>query len=156
MQDKASCIVSMGSNMGSREDNLKAAVRRLGSDPHIFDLRVSSVYETSPVGYLDQDDFLNICVAFKTDLEPEELLDLTQKIEKEGLRERHIHWGPRTIDLDIILYGDLEYESSRLTIPHPRFRERAFVLAPLCELTGVEYELPQGQEIRRVGQFEFE
>ena len=124
----------MGSNMGSREDNLKAAVRRLRSDPHIFDLRVSSVYETSPVGYLDQDDFLNICVAFKTDLEPEELLDLTQKIEKEGLRERHIHWGPRTIDLDIVFYEDRIIDTDELRIPHVDMYNREFVLGPVCQI----------------------
>lgn len=155
MQDKVYCVVSMGSNIESRIDNLKDAARRLKADPHIFDLKAASLYETSPVGYLDQEDFLNTCVGFYTDLGPEELLDLTSRVEKEGRRERLIHWGPRTIDLDIILYGDIEYTSGRLIIPHPRYKERAFVLAPLSELTGKEYEMPEDQEIRRIGRFEF-
>ncbi|MCR4689589.1 MAG: 2-amino-4-hydroxy-6-hydroxymethyldihydropteridine diphosphokinase [Saccharofermentans sp.] len=141
--------------MGDKIEHLKAAARRLEADPHISHIKAASLYETSPVGYLEQDDFINTCLGFFTDLEPEELLRLVMRIEKEGARERLIHWGPRTIDIDIILYGDMSYESPDLIIPHPRYKQRAFVLAPLSELTGEEYEMPEDQQIRRIGQFEF-
>ena len=79
-----------------------------------------------------------------------ELLDLTQSIEKAFHRERTIHWGPRTLDIDIITYGDIEMDTKRLTIPHPRYKERAFVLAPMSELTVIDTPIPEDKAIRRL------
>lgn len=95
---------------------------------------VSSLYGTSPVGVEDQPDFLNAVIEVETALSPDELLDLCASIEREMGRERTIRWGPRVIDMDILLYDDLALDSEGLTIPHPRMMERAFVLVPLAEI----------------------
>ncbi|MGB9809816.1 MAG: 2-amino-4-hydroxy-6-hydroxymethyldihydropteridine diphosphokinase, partial [Caldanaerobacter sp.] len=91
-------------------------------------------YETKPVGYLEQDNFLNVAILIETDLTPYELLDVTTSIEAELKRERIIKWGPRTIDIDILLYDGLILHDEKLTIPHPRMWERAFVLIPLRDI----------------------
>ncbi len=116
--------------MGDREAALKAAIERLRP------LAVSSFYETAPQGdVLDQPDFLNACVAIDTELEPEELLDACKAVERELGRvpggERH---GPRPIDVDVLLLGDIELRTERLTVPHPEITARRFVLEPLLEL----------------------
>ena len=113
--------LSLGSNMGDRLQNLSRAVSILRrADEGIFVSDVSPVFETAPVGYTEQDDFLNICVRIETDLEPLALLAVCQRVEQALHRERKIHWGPRTIDVDILTYGDLKMTSQVLTIPHPR------------------------------------
>lgn len=97
-------------------------------------LAVSSVYETAPVGYTDQADFLNLVVKIEMDISAHELLEVCQKIEQGLGRERTIRWGPRTADLDILLYNNDNIAVEKLTVPHPRMQERAFVLIPLLEI----------------------
>ena len=129
----AIAYLSAGSNLGERTANLDEAVAqldRIGS----FVRRVSSVYETEPVGFRDQPWFLNIAVEIETVLSPLELLDHCQAIEQDLGRIRTFQDAPRTLDLDILLYDDLALDSPKLTVPHPRMAERRFVLAPLAEI----------------------
>lgn len=135
--------LSLGSNMGDRLAILRGAVAELGATPGIEVRAVSSLYETAPVGYREQPDFLNAAVKVETSLSPEELLDRCLEIEKRFDRRREIRWGPRTLDIDIILYGGISMATKHLEIPHPRAKERAFVLVPLVE---IEPELRIGGE----------
>ena len=126
-------FLSIGTNIGDREENLKQAVRLLGQQ---FDIvSISSIYETAPVGYVDQPSFLNIAVHVKTLISPLDTLFACQAIENELGRVRDIRWGPRIIDLDILLYNHENIETDNLIVPHPRMYERAFVLVPLVEIT---------------------
>jgi 2-amino-4-hydroxy-6-hydroxymethyldihydropteridine diphosphokinase len=126
-------VISLGTNIEPRLLYLKNAVQSI-LDSNITIEDFSSIYETDPIGYEEQDNFLNMILIVKTSLNPYKLLELTQRIEIELERERLVRWGPRTIDLDILLYNN-EYENSDvLTIPHPRINERAFVLIPLYEI----------------------
>lgn len=126
--------LSLGSNMGDRLEMLKQAVSSLKEHPSIDVLKISSLYETDPVGFTEQDPFLNMVIYLQTNLSAHELLDACQNIENELNRKREIRWGPRTIDLDILLYNHNEMNTDRLVIPHPRMHERAFVLVPLLEI----------------------
>ncbi|WNS80787.1 2-amino-4-hydroxy-6-hydroxymethyldihydropteridine diphosphokinase [Domibacillus sp. DTU_2020_1001157_1_SI_ALB_TIR_016] len=126
--------LSLGTNMGNREDQLKEAVRQLEEQKSLRLLAVSSIYETDPVGFTDQPSFFNIVVKLKTSMTPDELLAACQEIENKLGRERIVRWGPRTIDLDILLYNHDNIKSDSLIIPHPRMTERAFVLIPLAEI----------------------
>ena len=126
--------LSLGSNLGDRKAQLQEAVRLLQTNPSISNIKMSSIYETAPVGYLDQHAFLNLVIRLETSLSPLELLDICQEIEQALHRERLVRWGPRTVDLDVLLYGQEQLATERLTIPHPRMYERAFVLVPLQEL----------------------
>lgn len=128
-----SAYIGLGSNMGDKRALIQRAIAifRQQVDEQV---KVSSFYETDPVGYLDQELFLNCVIAVQTELDPFALLEICQSIETDLKRVRTIHWGPRTIDCDLILYGDLIMNTDKLTIPHPRYRERAFVLAPLIEV----------------------
>lgn len=126
--------LSLGSNMGDRLKMLKQAVRLLMEHPRVDVRKISSLYETDPIGFIEQSAFLNMVVYLQTDLSALELLDLCQEIERELNRKREIRWGPRTIDLDILLYNHDALNTERLTIPHPRMHERAFVLVPLLEI----------------------
>lgn len=123
--------IGLGSNIEPRLYFLEKALELLENNENIQVIRSSPIYETEPVGYLKQADFLNMVVELETSLTPELLLDVCQEIELELKRERVIDKGPRTIDLDILLYDTKKVESARLEIPHPRFHERAFVLVPL-------------------------
>ena len=140
--------LGLGSNVGERTEHLRAAVRLLGE--HGVEVEaVSSVYETEPVGeILDQPDFLNGAVRIRTDLEPEALLDVCKAIEVEQGRmfggPRH---GPRPLDVDLLLLGDLELQSERLTLPHAQVTARRFVMEPLLELDP-DLELPDGRSVR--------
>ena len=125
--------LGLGSNVGDSEALLRSALAELDS-PDCRLLRVSSLYETEPIGFREQAWFLNLAAEFETELPPRELLHRMQKIEKVMGRTRTVENGPRTIDLDILLYGDLVMKSEGLEIPHPRYRERRFTLAPLAEL----------------------
>jgi 2-amino-4-hydroxy-6-hydroxymethyldihydropteridine diphosphokinase len=126
-------VISLGTNIEPRLLYLKNAVQSI-LDSNITIEDFSSIYETDPIGYEEQDNFLNMILIVKTSLNPYKLLELTQRIEIELERERLVRWGPRTIDLDMLLYNN-EYENSDvLTIPHPRINERAFVLIPLYEI----------------------
>lgn len=126
--------LSLGSNMGDRFEMLRQAASQLANHPAITVTRISSLYETDPVGFTDQEPFLNMVVQLETEVEASALLDVCQEVEQNLNRERLIRWGPRTIDLDILLYNREEWETERLIVPHPRMYERAFVMVPLLEV----------------------
>ncbi|MCY7619764.1 MULTISPECIES: 2-amino-4-hydroxy-6-hydroxymethyldihydropteridine diphosphokinase [Bacillus] len=126
--------IALGSNIGKKETYLKEAVKKLHEHPEVQVELISSIYETTPVGYENQDDFLNMAVKISTSLRPNELLALTQKIEQELGRTREVRWGPRTADLDILLYNRENIETEQLVVPHPRMYERLFVLVPMSEI----------------------
>ena len=125
--------LALGSNMGNRESNLRAAILSF-STAGITVLRESPVYETEPVGFADQRWFLNMVVESETTLFPMQLLTRIGKIERALGRVRTVPNGPRTIDIDILLYANAVVRTPRLEIPHPRMHERRFVLAPLADL----------------------
>ncbi len=125
--------LGLGSNVGDREANLRAAIERLqGRDLHV--LRVSPVYETEPIGYADQRWFWNAVAEAETELFPLQLLARAGQVERALGRRRSIPNGPRTIDIDVLLYGNTVMTSPSLEVPHPRMAERRFVLAPLADL----------------------
>jgi len=126
--------IALGSNLGDREGNLREAVQRMGALGRVA--AVSGFYDTEPVGYLDQPRFLNAAVLLETELLPVELLHGLLGVEQEMGRDRANAppKGPRVIDLDLLLYGELVMQSAELTVPHPAMHERAFVLAPLAEI----------------------
>ncbi|MGH8070526.1 MAG: 2-amino-4-hydroxy-6-hydroxymethyldihydropteridine diphosphokinase [Candidatus Entotheonellia bacterium] len=126
--------IGLGANMGDRLQFLQRAVKRLGETIGIQVIDVSSVYETEPVGPTDQPWFLNAVAAVDTNLSPVTLLDQTQAIERTLGRETTYRWGPRTIDLDILLYDDRQVRTATLVIPHAELCHRAFVMIPLLEL----------------------
>jgi 2-amino-4-hydroxy-6-hydroxymethyldihydropteridine diphosphokinase len=127
--------VGLGSNMGDRERMLWSAVHMLAFSPEVEVVAVSSIRETDPVGFADQPRFLNAAVALDTELEPRALLEFLMAVERELGRTRDgLRFGPRTIDLDLLLYGDEVVDEPGLTVPHPRLHERRFVLEPLAEL----------------------
>lgn len=143
-------FLSIGSNIGDRFAFLQEAVRALREEPSVTVDSVSSVYETDPVGYTDQAAFLNIAVGVTTTLTAHELLEVCQKVERKLGRERIIRWGPRTVDLDILVYNEENIESDVLQIPHPRMKERAFVLIPLASI------YPNEEMTRLAAQFDSE
>ncbi len=127
--------VGLGSNMGDREQMLWGAIHMLAFNPDVDVVTVSSIRETDPVGVLDQSPFLNAAVAVDTELDPHALLGLLLAVERELGRTREgPRFGPRTIDLDLLLYGEEVVEEPGLTVPHPRLHERKFALEPLAEL----------------------
>ena len=127
--------IGLGSNLGDREAFLRRALELLRADPDIDVIEVSKVRETDPVGLVDQPRFLNAVARVETDLPPRELLDRMLAAERElGRRRNGARFGPRTIDLDLLLYGDEEIREPGLIVPHPRLAERRFVLEPLHEL----------------------
>ena len=125
--------LGLGSNIGNREANIRQALDQLQTDDLRL-LRLSSLYETEPMGFHDQPWFLNQVAEFATKLSPLQLLKRIQDVEKTLGRKREIVNGPRTIDIDILLFGDVVMKTAELTIPHPRYRERRFVLEPLLDL----------------------
>lgn len=126
--------LSIGSNMGDKKGNLLQAIEMLRDDEETQVVRQSSFIETEPVGYTEQDNFLNGALELWTLRSPEELLRLIGTIEQALKRERIIHWGPRTIDLDILLYNQEIIQTEKLTVPHIEMANRRFVLEPLCEI----------------------
>lgn len=126
--------IALGSNIGDSRKYLDDAVRSIGELPDTEVLKVASYIVTKPYGGVEQDDFLNSAMTIRTLYTPEELLDKLHEIEKEAGRERIIHWGPRTLDLDILLYDDLVLDTPDLTIPHIEMHLRDFVLKPLAEI----------------------
>ena len=126
--------LSIGTNIGEREQNLQDAVSMLIAHEAITVTAVSSIYETAAVGYTEQADFLNIALSLTTSLSAPELLLECQRIENDLGRVREFRWGPRIIDVDILLYNNENYATESLIIPHPRMYERAFVLVPLKEI----------------------
>ena len=125
--------LGLGSNVGDREQTLQTAINRLNS-PDLRVKRASSVYETEPQGRRNQRWFLNLVVEAQTDLFPRQLLGRIAKLEQQLGRRRMLANGPRTIDIDILFYGNFVVKTPELNIPHPRFAERRFVLAPMVEL----------------------
>jgi len=130
----ARTFIGIGSNLGDRAATIAAAVERLARLPATTVVKVSALIETDPVGYTEQDRFLNGAAELETGLGPAELLDELKRIEQELGRRTTVRWGPRTIDLDLVLYGDRIVDEPGLQVPHPRMAERAFVLAPLAEI----------------------
>lgn len=126
--------VGLGSNLGDRLAATRDAIRRLRRVPGVCVRRVSTLRETEPQGVADQPPFLNGAAEIEVALAPEELLDHLLRIENELGRVRTERWGPRTIDLDLLLFGSRRIATRRLTVPHPRLTERRFVLEPLAEL----------------------
>jgi 2-amino-4-hydroxy-6-hydroxymethyldihydropteridine diphosphokinase len=153
--------LGLGANLGGREATLAGAIAALRATPGIASVRASSLYETEPQGLADQPWFLNCVLEVETDLDPIALLRACQAVEQAFGRERTVRWGPRTLDVDVLLYGDETMRTPDLEVPHPRLHERAFVLVPLCELAP-EAEVPgrgraadllptvQDQPVRRV------
>jgi len=125
-------FLALGANVGDPARQIRDAVLRLGN--HVEVVGVSSLYRSEPVGYLDQPDFLNAVVEVRSELTPRELLEMTQAMEEAAGRHRPFAGAPRTLDIDIVLYGDLRMHEPDLDIPHPRWKERAFVLWPLVEI----------------------
>jgi 2-amino-4-hydroxy-6-hydroxymethyldihydropteridine diphosphokinase len=146
--DRVRVAIALGSNVGDRESHLQFAVDRLSSI--ISDRRVSRWYETEPVGVGAQPLFLNAAVVGETDLSPRRLLDTLLAIERERGRERPFPSAPRTLDLDLILYGDCVIDEPGLSVPHPRFRERAFVLEPLAEVAPDLVDPVTGRRVREL------
>ncbi len=138
--------LSMGTNKGDRNDNLEKTLRYLDSVPEIDIISISSIYETEPWGMIEQQLFLNIVILIDTVLDPESLLHACQQIENRIGRQRLVHWGPREIDIDILLYDNLTIQTENLTIPHPFMEKREFVLAPLREIAP-ELILPSGRSV---------
>jgi 2-amino-4-hydroxy-6-hydroxymethyldihydropteridine diphosphokinase len=140
--------VGLGSNLGDREQTIRAALRRLEADPEIVVVAMSSLRETDPVGYTDQPKFLNGAAALRTELSPRALLERLLQVERDLGRERSgPRYGPRTIDLDLLLFGSEEVDEPGLRIPHPRLAEREFVLEPLAELDS-DLEVPGRGSVR--------
>lgn len=126
--------IAIGSNMGDKEANLNSAIELINNSDSIKVVKVSKFYETEPVGYLEQDSFLNGALEIKTLFTPSKLIKFLLEEEKNLKRERIIKWGPRTIDLDVILYDNLVTCDEDIIIPHPRMHERLFVLKPLSDI----------------------
>ena len=127
--------IGLGSNVGDRHRNCLAAIELLRQNGLLV-ARQSSMHETEPWGVTDQPEFVNMTVETETDLAPIKLLEVLKKIEKDMGRQDTMKWGPRIIDLDILLYDDIIMKTDSLTIPHPLMHERAFVLRPLSEIAG--------------------
>ena len=157
------CYLGLGSNLGDRAGNLARALELLDATSGIALVRTSSVYDTAPVGVTDQPRFLNMVAAVACDLRPRELLDACKDIERRMGRGETFRWGPRNIDIDVLLYGDEVIESDTLTIPHAMLRRRQFVIIPLHEIAP-DLILPGGEalaellndsgDVRRVGGLE--
>lgn len=131
--------LSIGSNMGDKKGYLDFAVKSFDEHPLCKIIDVSDYIETKPVGDIEQDDFLNACIVIETLLPPQDLLALVNKIENDVGRKREIHWGPRTLDIDILLYGDIVINSKNLSIPHREMAKRRFVLEPLSQIAPYAY-----------------
>jgi 2-amino-4-hydroxy-6-hydroxymethyldihydropteridine diphosphokinase len=126
--------IALGSNIGDRYQYLTMAINELNQVANIDVVNISSVYETDPVGYTEQAPFLNMVILVVTTLSAHDLLEECMRIEKVLGRKREKVWGPRTIDLDILLYNQENIDTERLIVPHPRMQERAFVLVPFLEI----------------------
>ncbi|HSL11078.1 MAG TPA: 2-amino-4-hydroxy-6-hydroxymethyldihydropteridine diphosphokinase [Actinomycetota bacterium] len=138
--------LGLGSNLGDRLTTLQRAVELLDGEPGIHVVASSRVWETDPVGGPPQPDYLNAVVRIETELTARELLDAVHRVEAALDRVRDVRWGPRTIDVDIELFGDERVDEPDLTIPHPRMLERAFVVLPLLELDA-DPVLPDGRRV---------
>lgn len=127
-------FIGAGANLGDRTATLRAAVARLAAEPGIAALEASSLYETDPLGVVDQPLFLNLVIGLETTLTPEQLLEAALRVEREFGRVRTERWGPRTLDLDLLVFEGEQRTSASLQLPHPRMLQRRFVVIPLLEL----------------------
>ena len=134
MMQPRQAFVAMGSNLGDRQSTLMSALRRLSGSTGIHDVQSSPIYETVPVGELLQPMFLNSVIALRTTLSPENLLEVLLETEREFVRVRMTRWGPRTLDLDLLIYEEECRNTPSLSLPHPRIFERAFVFVPFRDL----------------------
>ncbi|WOZ76731.1 2-amino-4-hydroxy-6-hydroxymethyldihydropteridine diphosphokinase [Kosakonia sacchari] len=142
--------IALGSNQASPLDQVNAAITALGEIPQSRIVAVSSLYRTPPLGPPDQPDYLNAAVALETTLAPETLLDHTQRIElQQGRVRKAERWGPRTLDLDIMLFGDLTLNTERLTVPHYDMKNRSFMLWPLFEIAP-DLHFPDGTSLQEI------
>jgi len=142
-------ILSLGSNDGDVMGNIKKALSGLDESGFKTE-KVSSYYVTEPVGFKDQDEFINIAVSGSFEGEPEELLEVIRNVESTLGRIRKVRYGPRTIDIDIILFGSRTVGSEKLSIPHPEFRKRKFVLVPAVEIEPVATDPVSGKSIKEL------
>ncbi len=153
MNEAVRAFLSFGSNLGDRKAYLSRGIETLGEA--IAVIAISPLYETAPVGGVPQDNFLNVVVEVDTTLEPDALLDRCQDLERDAARIRGVRFGPRTLDVDVLLYGGSVIATERLTVPHPRMWERRFVLAPLRdlapELVPAEIFLAAEGEVVKIG-----
>lgn len=142
--------LGLGGNIGNPKDNIEEALRLLQSGGTIKVTKLSSFYETAPVGYEQQDWFVNAVTEIETTLPPYDLLALCNAVEQQLKRVRLIRWGPRTIDIDILLYEGFESTEEKLIVPHPRMKERAFVIVPLMEIAPDLHI--KGQSIKQIAE----
>lgn len=142
--------VAFGSNLGDRRAYIQEAVEKLGALKGCRVEKVSDILETEAYGGVEQGDFLNGCLQLRTLLTPEELLEKMNRIEEEAGRERLVHWGPRTLDLDLIFYDDLVTEEEQLLLPHPDMQNRTFVLKPLAQLCPYKRHPVTGRTVREM------
>lgn len=140
------CYIGLGSNLENPRQQVEDAFEELAGLDHCKLVARSSIYRSDPVGPQDQPDFINAVAALDTSLEAHALLDELQRLEQQHRRVRERHWGPRTLDLDLLLYGDQTINTERLTVPHAFMCERTFVLWPLAEIVP-ELKLPDGQSL---------
>ena len=140
--------IALGSNMGDKEKYISDAVEALEKHPQIVVKKVSDLITTAPYGGVEQDDFLNGAMEIETLLNPDELLDALHEIENAADRKRTLRWGPRTLDLDILLYDKLVYESEALNIPHVDMQSRRFVLEPLVQIAPWAYHPVLGKNMK--------
>jgi len=148
---KNKVYLSLGSNIGNRQEYIESAIELVGKTEGIKILKKSGLYETSPVGYVEQDLFLNAVIKIETDFSAREILKIINKIENELDRKREIRWGPRTIDIDILIFSDKKINETDLIIPHKEMFNRLFVLVPLIEIYDGEY-FEKEKIIERIGE----
>ena len=148
---KNKVYLSLGSNIGNRQKYIESAIELIGKTEGIEILKKSGLYETSPVGYVEQNLFLNAVIKIETDFSEREILKIINKIENELDRKREIRWGPRTIDIDILIFSDKKINETDLIIPHKEMLNRLFVLVPLIEIYDGEY-FEKEKIIERIGE----
>ena len=148
---KNKVYLSLGSNIGNRQKYIESAIELIGKTEGIEILKKSGLYETSPVGYVEQNLFLNAVIKIETDFSAREILKIINKIENELDRKREIRWGPRTIDIDILIFSDKKINETDLIIPHKEMLNRLFVLVPLIEIYDGEY-FEKEKIIERIGE----
>jgi 2-amino-4-hydroxy-6-hydroxymethyldihydropteridine diphosphokinase len=147
------CFIGAGANLGDALATLRRARQQLCAQPGISGLRASALYRSAAVGPGPQEDYLNAVFALDCSLTPSQLLTTLQRLENAAGRVRGERWGPRTLDLDLLLFGELTCNAPQLTLPHPRLHERNFVLLPLRELVPPGFRLPDGSSLEaRLGQ----
>ena len=142
-------FIALGSNLHNPIYHLEKGMRQINHLPKTSIIKRSSLYKTKPLGPKNQPNFINAVIKIKTDYEPIELLNALQDIENKHHRRRIKKWGPRTLDLDILLFNQIEMINERLTIPHPEMINRDFVLIPLFEVTNYDFTIPKYGKLNR-------